>query len=218
MVKEAQPQPRDYALDGIGRYVVMHVLTFNGWYRAKDLSKLLGGLVPVSYASETSLVQFYWPRPDQIVGYDPTAIDELFNQAIGEFMVRCDRIEFRQDELKAATGVTIAPIQSFDLGDDSEFHAVTFGPKAKRCLISPATLAQPVASAVLLVPLEDDAPKVDSGNHPSTLPRGSQSHYYTNAGDISFKVDPEGAVTITGGKEVIWNGNPCLKTPASSDG
>ena len=62
------------------------------------------------------------------------------------------------------------------------------------------------------------AETVGPDEHPATLPRANQSRFCTEAGDIIIKVHPDGTVTITGGKEVIWNGNPCLKTPASSDG
>lgn len=116
MEKEKQ-QSKDYAPDGIGRHVVMHVTKLKGWQDAKDLSRLLDGAVPISYSTETSLVQCYWPLPCQITSYTPAALDEMFNRAIGEFMARCDWIEFHKVRFKAATGITIAANRNFGLGE-----------------------------------------------------------------------------------------------------
>ena len=62
------------------------------------------------------------------------------------------------------------------------------------------------------------AEAVGPDEHPATLARANQSRYRTKAGEIVVRVKPDGTVMISGGKSVVWNGDPCPKTPTISDG
>lgn len=81
-------KPQNYSKQGLGKFVVMHVIKLNSWHDAMDLTDLLKGVAIVSYSGETALVQFYWPK------YKPAEVNDIINQAINEFMKRCDRLEF----------------------------------------------------------------------------------------------------------------------------
>lgn len=104
---EEKRQLKDYSNQGVGRFVVMHVTQLNGYFDAMELCDLLGGAIPVTYSSRTSLIQFYWPRPDQVEGITPPDVNRLINQAINTFMAHCDRIEFYDEELGDAVGVRL---------------------------------------------------------------------------------------------------------------
>lgn len=103
------PEFVDYFQQGVGKYVVMHVKKLNGWEDAMDLSDLLCKAVPVTYSAKTSLVQFRWPTTKELAkGETMEHANGVINQAINQFMKRCDRIEFRKKDLEDTKGVTIA--------------------------------------------------------------------------------------------------------------
>lgn len=107
MDKQQQQPSKDYAPNGVGRYVVMHLKRPIDSEDGKELLCSLHRFVPVFYSQETGLIQFYWPGPNQIASCTSGAVNEICNRAINAFMERCDRIEFHDEMLEAASGVMV---------------------------------------------------------------------------------------------------------------